>query len=83
VVPGIRTGRGCIAGVPDMIILYQGCAYFLELKADDGILSPAQQGVGAAILFCGARYGVVRSAGEALEHLDAWEIPRAHRIRGV
>jgi hypothetical protein len=80
-VPGIRTGRGCIAGVPDMILLHRGRAYFLELKAEDGMLSPAQCDVGAAILSCGARYGVVRSANEAIQHLDAWEIPRAHRIR--
>ena len=82
-VPGIRTSRGVIAGIPDMIILHQGCAYFLELKAEDGMLSPAQCNVGAAILVAGARYGVARSAEEAIEHLDAWSIPRAHRIRGL
>jgi len=82
-VPGIRTGRGCIAGVPDMIILHAGSAYFLELKAEDGILSPAQCVVGAAILTCGACYGVVRNAAEAIALLDAWEIPRAHRVVGV
>lgn len=82
-VPGIRTGRGCIAGVPDMVILYKGQAYFLELKADDGSLSPAQQVVGIAILMAGARYGVARSPAEVIQHLDQWEIPRAHRIRGL
>jgi len=82
-VPGIRTGRGCIAGVPDMIVLHEGRAFFLELKAEDGILSPAQCTVGAAILVCGARYGVVRDAAEAVAHLDAWEIPRAHRVVGL
>lgn len=82
-VPGIRTGRGCIAGVPDMIVLYRGTAFFLEVKASDGILSTAQQVVAVAILITGAHYGVVRNAGEALEQLDEWEIPRAHRIRGL
>ena len=82
-VPGIRTGRGCIAGVPDMIVLHRGGAYFLELKAEDGRLSPAQCDVGAAILVCGARYGVVRDAFEAVAHLDAWDIPRAHRVVGL
>jgi hypothetical protein len=83
VVPGIRTGRGCIAGVPDMIILYKGFAHFLEIKADDGSVSPAQQVVGVAILMAGARYGIARSPGEVVQHLDRWEIPRAHRIRGL
>lgn len=82
-VPGIRTGRGCIAGVPDILLLHRGAAFFLEVKALDGALSSAQQTVGIAILMTGAHYGVVRNASEALEHLDAWEIPRARRIRGV
>lgn len=81
-VPGIRTGRGCIAGVPDMIVLYRGAAFFLEVKAADGSLSPAQQTVGVAILMAGAHYGVVRNASETIAHLDQWDIPRAHRIRG-
>lgn len=81
-VPGIRTGRGCIAGVPDMIVLYRGAAFFLEIKALDGLLSPAQQTVGVAILMAGAQYGVVRNASEAIAHLDQWDIPRTHRIRG-
>jgi hypothetical protein len=82
-VPGIRTGRGCIAGVPDMIVLYRGTAFFLEVKALDGVLSSAQQTVGIAILMTGAHYGVVRNASEAIALLDEWEIPRAHRIRGL
>ena len=81
-VPGVRTGRGCIAGVPDMIVLYRGQAHFLEIKAEDGLLSPAQQNVGVAILGAGARYAVARTASEALALLDQWDIPRAHRIRG-
>jgi len=66
-----------------MVILYRGAAYFLELKADDGSLSPGQQVVGIAILLAGARYAIARSPLEAVQHLDAWEIPRAHRIRGL
>lgn len=80
-VPGIRTGRGCIAGVPDIIVLHRGRAFFLEVKADDGSLSPAQQQVGLAILMAAIPYGVARSATEALALLDAWDVPRAHRIR--
>jgi hypothetical protein len=82
-VPGIRTGRGCIAGIPDMILLHRGAAFFLEVKALDGMLSAAQQLVAVAILMTGAHYGVVRNASEAIALLDQWEIPRAHRIRGL
>lgn len=80
--PGIRTSRGIVAGIPDVIVLYRGQAHFLEIKAEDGLLSPAQQNVGVAILMAGARYAVARTASEALALLDQWDIPRAHRIRG-
>ena len=82
-VPGIRTGRGCVAGVPDMIVLYGGRAYFIEVKAADGSVSPAQRDVAFAILLAGSPYAVVRSAAEALACLDAWDIPHAKRIRGA
>lgn len=80
--PGIRTGRGCIAGVPDIFILHAGLAHFLELKASDGVLSDAQRDVGTSILCARGRFGVVRSVEETLAHLDRWDIPRAHRLRG-
>lgn len=82
-VPGIRTSRGIIAGIPDMIVLYRGQAFFIEIKADDGLLSPAQCNVGAAILASAAHYGIARSATEALALLDAWGVPRAGRLRNV
>ena len=80
--PGIRTGRGCIAGIPDMFLLFNGVAHFIEIKADDGTLSDAQRDVGTAILCAGGRFGLVRNAAEALACLDRWDIPRAHRLHG-
>lgn len=81
--PGIRTGRGCIAGVPDIFILYRGTAHFLELKAADGVLSDAQRAVGTSILYASGHFGVVASLEETLACLDRWSIPRAHRLHGV
>lgn len=80
-VPGLRTGRGCIAGVPDMVVLYRGRAHFVEVKADDGSLSPSQAAVATEALRCGCAYGVARNAAEAVTLLDAWDIPRARRVR--
>lgn len=77
--PGIRTGRGVVAGIPDCCVLYRGCAHWIEIKAEDGRLSDAQCEVGAAILLAGAHFGVARSVEEVLELLDCWEIPRAQR----
>ena len=83
-VPGIRIGRGIIAGVPDVFVLHAGRSYMIEIKtdADDARLSDAQRSVCAAVLASGGRVGVVRDAGETLHCLDAWQIPRARRIRG-
>jgi hypothetical protein len=79
-VPGLRTARGVIAGIPDIDISWLGRSYRIELKAMDGSLSPAQCQLATTILSSGARWGVVRSASELLEVLDEWEIPRAHRL---
>jgi hypothetical protein len=80
-VPGIRVGRGIIAGILDTFILYQGRAYLIEIKTVVGELSPAQQSVCAAVLASGGRVGLVRDALETLVCLDEWQIPRAGRVR--
>lgn len=81
-VPGIRSGRGCIAGVADIHVYYRGRVFLIEVKADDGVLSPAQTEFAATCTACGVPIGFARTAGEALALLDQWDIPRAHRIRG-
>lgn len=80
-VPGIRIGRGIVAGVFDVFILYRGLAHFLEIKTEVGELSPAQQSVGTALLVAGGRIGIARDAIEVLALLDAWGVPRARRVR--
>jgi hypothetical protein len=82
-VPGIRTGRGIIAGVSDLYILYRGRAHHPEIKTVDGVLSDAQQAVAAAVIAAGGRVAVVTDAAQLLEAIDAWGIPRARRIRSV
>jgi hypothetical protein len=79
-VPGIRVGRGLIAGIPDLFVLWRGMAHFLEIKTEVGELSLAQQSVGTALLVAGGRIGVARNAAEVLAILDAWGIPRARRV---
>ena len=34
--PGLRTGRGVVAGIPDVLVLYRGRAHWIEVKAVDG-----------------------------------------------
>lgn len=80
-VPGIRVGRGIIAGVPDVLILHLGAAFMIEIKAEDGELSDAQRAVLCAVLAARGRVAVARDAGEVIETLDYWKIPRARRVK--
>lgn len=79
-VPGIRVGRGIVAGIQDTFILWSGRAYLVEIKTLDGELSLPQQSIMSAVLAGGGRVGVVRDADEMLEFFDTWGIPRAKRV---
>ena len=80
-VPGIRVGRGIVAGVPDMLILYRGEAFLIEIKTIDGEVSEAQRSVLAACLAASCRVAVARDAWEVLALLDRWGIPRSKRVK--
>ncbi len=81
-VPGIRVGRGIIAGILDMFLLHLGRAHMIEVKASDGALSDHQQSVAAAVLAAGGHVGVVTDEWQTLDCIDQWKIPRRGRIRG-
>jgi hypothetical protein len=55
--PGARIGRGIIAGVPDLFVLFHGIAHMVEIKTPAGELSDPQQSVMAAVLASGGRVG--------------------------
>src|SRR5215472_7796462 len=40
--PFTHIQRGCISGLNDIWILWLGCAFCIELKASDGVMSDAQ-----------------------------------------
>jgi hypothetical protein len=80
-VPGVRLGRGVVAGILDMFVLYRGRSHVIEVKAPDGELSDPQRSIIAASICGGARVGVCRDAFEVLACLDEWNIPRARRVR--
>jgi hypothetical protein len=79
-VPGIRIGRGIVAGLTDLFVLHRGRAHFPEIKTPAGELSDAQKSVAAAVLAAGGKVAVVRDAADLLVALDEWGIPRAHRV---
>ena len=79
-VPGVRIGRGIVAGLPDLFILWLGRAFFIELKSADGIMSDPQRAVIPAILEAGGRAAVITTTDQMLACLDGWGIPRKHKL---
>jgi len=80
-VPGIRVGRGIPPGIFDMLVLYQGRAFWIELKSRNGMVSDPQRSMAATLLLSGCRIGIARDETEALSCLDEWGIPRKHRVK--
>lgn len=65
--------QGLLPGFPDLIVLGpNGAAAFLEVKAPDGRVSPAQAECHAMLERMGHRVAVVRSHEEAAETLRGW-----------
>jgi len=62
---------GTKAGWPDIEIIWQGRAFFLEIKADSR-QSEAQKDIQRDLTRAGAPYAVVRSVTEARDALAEW-----------
>jgi hypothetical protein len=67
---------GVVAGAPDLLIVADGRAYFLELKAPRGRVSAAQHECHEALRAAGASVAIADNIDEALEFLQSWEILR-------
>ena len=80
-VPATRIGRGIIAGIFDLFVLWLGRVFMIEIKADDGQLTGPQRAMAAACIAAGVHVGVARDWVEVLSCLDEWKIPRKRRIR--
>ena len=80
VAPGARIGKGIIAGLSDLMFLYRGNAYVIELKRPDGVLSEAQKKLLPVIRMAGVQVAVCCTDEQVLRTLDTWEIPRGRRV---
>lgn len=69
-------GQGVKAGVPDVIIFFEGQLYALELKAASGKLSQAQKDMLSTLQANGARIAVAYSIDEAVIVLEQWGVLR-------
>ena len=80
VAPGTRVARGCVAGIPDLILMHRGRCFWIELKSDTGVLSAPQREMAVSLARAQCAVGVARNAEDVLKLLDAWGVPRARRV---
>lgn len=66
---------GLQAGVPDILVIYCGRTYFIELKAPRGRLSEAQETCHPRIWEAGAPVGIAKSVDDVRSLLAGWGIP--------
>jgi hypothetical protein len=73
----ILKGMGVKAGLPDILIVHDGIAHWIELKAEKGVLSDAQIVTHAALRAAKCPVAVVRSLDELRLLLAGpwWPIP--------
>lgn len=74
----IMKGLGVTAGVPDVIAIRDGHCYGLEIKSDDGKLSPRQTESIEAMERAGATVVVTKGLNEAIRQIERWGL-----VRGV
>ena len=82
----IFRGLGVVAGIPDLLILYQGRLYALELKIARGRLTTAQAETQHRMRVAGAIAATAIGIDEALECLEAWGLLRpnvANQLAGA
>ena len=63
---------GTMPGFPDLMILFQGQFWAMEVKAEGGKVSMAQKAAGIRIEAAGGRWAVVRSVEDAEKCLSKW-----------
>jgi hypothetical protein len=68
----ILQGLGVVSGVPDIVAVKDGRAYFLEIKAEGGRLSPAQEQTLIALRAAGALACHAHGLDQCLRVLEGW-----------
>jgi len=68
--------QGVRAGVPDLILIRGGKTYGLELKADQGRVSVAQEAVQIEMEIAGATVATAYGLDAALAQVEQWGLMR-------
>jgi hypothetical protein len=69
----ILNGLG-VAGVPDLVIIYQGRVFGLELKAEGGKPTDLQLEAHARMRTAGAEVATAVGLDQALRQLESWQL---------
>jgi hypothetical protein len=72
---------GTVAGVPDIICIFEGRCYALELKAPKGRLTDVQCVVHERLREAGAVVAVAHGIDQRLAQLEQWQLLRGHALR--
>lgn len=67
--------RGTKRGTPDILLIYQSQAYFIELKTQTGRLSDSQHECHESLALAGARVATCRSLKDVAAALKEWRVP--------
>ena len=67
--------KGYMAGTPDILIVFHGMAYWIELKATKGGLSDVQIGQHGLIIRAGSVVATCRTMDEVHQALCQWGLP--------
>lgn len=67
---------GTIAGIPDIILIFEGRCYALELKTENGRLTEVQHVVHERMRAAGATVAVAYGVDQALAQLKRWGLLR-------
>jgi hypothetical protein len=67
---------GVVSGVPDIIAIYQGRCYALELKPVGGRLSPVQTTAHVLLRQAGATISIAVGIDAAIRQLEQWGLLR-------
>jgi hypothetical protein len=83
---GFRRGQrmkaaGLVPGVPDIIIVWNGWAFFLEVKTPVGRVSRKQALCHNLLVKAGAKVGVCRGIDDVDGMLECWGVPLRASIR--
>src|SRR5260221_7370745 len=72
--------RGMVAGFPDLLILWQGKAFCIELKSENGRLSKEQEALHERLRLAGCFVETCHSLDEVETELVLWGLAKRARL---